>query len=181
MMSPQQSLALSKTVPSSNTLFIRHFSSGPRQASSNKAAVPMLLIVGGAFVAWSASEFLFDNQQTSKNESLRQEFEQWMRTTSHDIGTTQEQPILYCVIRRADGWNVTHCLSGAQVGDVVEVLQESVGPNREYNLCRLYRENSQQHQEQAVLGWFPIRWLQPLDDYDRMLQKQLEQLQKEEE
>ena len=133
-------------------------------------------------LAWGASDFVLDSRQGSSNELLRQEYEQWFKMQTAQQNYEQDsssEVLLYCVIRRATG--VTHCLTGAEVGDLVEVLQESVGPDKQYNLCRLHRKNVQGLQQESVVGWFPIRWLQPLDDYDQMLQRQLEQLQREEE
>ena len=125
------------------------------------------------FAAWGASDWVLGDQQTSKNEKLRQEL---MASVNLDHYMDAEIK-LYCVVRRAKGWNVTHCLTGVQLGDVVEVLEEGVGPNQEYNLCRLPVDEYSTIQED-VIGWFPIRFLQKLDDYDRMLEQQVRNLEK---
>lgn len=126
------------------------------------------------FAAWGASDWLLGDQQTSKNEELRKEL---MASVNLDQFMDAETK-LYCVVRRAKGWNVTHCLTGVQLGDVVEVLEEGVGPNQEYNLCRLPADENNTIQED-VIGWFPIRFLQKLDDYDRMLEEQVRNLEKQ--
>jgi hypothetical protein len=62
----------------------------------------------------------------------------------------------------------------------VEVLQEGIGPNRAYNLCRL-PAHPDEPLSTDIYGWFPTRWLQKLDDYDQMVQEQLQNLENEEE
>lgn len=126
-------------------------------------------------IAWGASDFLLGNQQTDKNEQLRRKCEQERSGVVHSIDN-DDDVLFYCVIRRNRGF--THCLSGIQVGDVVEVLQEGVGPENLYNLCRLPASTNVDLATDTV-GWFPIRWLQKLDDYDRMVQTQLENLEEE--
>jgi hypothetical protein len=132
------------------------------------------------FVAWGASKWIFGNQQLSKNEQLRQEFLSTLpdndATNNGDTDDTDDDGVIlfHCVVRRTTGF--TQGLSGVQVGDVVEVLQEGVGPEGLYNLCRLPAKHSM---GTDTLGWFPTRWLQKLDDYEIMVQEQLKSLEKE--
>jgi hypothetical protein len=71
-------------------------------------------------------------------------------------------------------------------------LEEGVGPEKAYNLCRLpakqpaaaaahnVGEDQSQGQQPAtapslsrdVYGWFPIRWLQKLDHYESIVREQ---------
>ena len=77
----------------------------------------------------------------------------------------KDKPVLFHgVIRRAyKQMSGSHGLRGAQVGDVVEVLDEGVGPNNEYNLCRL-RVQQQQPQgfdiQEEQIGWFPMAFME---------------------
>ena len=57
----------------------RSFSSSAGPSKSNKAALPMLLVIGAAMLAWGASDFVLDSRQGSSNELLRQEYEQWFK------------------------------------------------------------------------------------------------------
>eukprot|EP00980_Cylindrotheca_fusiformis_P000604 scaffold154_cov129-Cylindrotheca_fusiformis.AAC.21 len=124
------------------------------------------------FLGWAASDSIFGNRQIGQNERLRQEF---LQSSSSSLVDEESTPILsYCVVRRASG--VTHCLTSVQLGDVVEVLQEGVGPNRAYNLCRLPADPNEPLSTD-IYGWFPTRWLQKLEDYDKMVQEQWERLE----
>jgi hypothetical protein len=71
-------------------------------------------------------------------------------------------------------------LSSVKVGDVVEVLQEGVGPDQAYNLCRLPAHDPNHGMATDICGWFPIRWLQRLDDYENMVVEQQQQTPEEE-
>jgi hypothetical protein len=124
------------------------------------------------FLAWGASDWIFGNQQVATNEALRQEFLNQPPLLEEDANI-----LLYCVVRRTSGF--THCLSSVKVGDVVEVLQEGVGPDQAYNLCRL-PAHSNHDMATDTCGWFPIRWLQRLDDYENMIEQQQQQTSEEE-
>ncbi|MGK3758052.1 MAG: hypothetical protein ACI8RD_010366 [Bacillariaceae sp.] len=68
------------------------------------------------------------------------------------------------------------------------LIKEGVGPDRQYNLCRLPAKSSPSSSEEEsesspslslslslstdTYGWFPVRWLQKLDHYESMVQKQ---------
>ena len=148
-------------------------------------ALPVV-IVALMMIAWGLSDWIMEDKQTQKNEALRQQMRlslQEQYQTLEVEAVLEEAPILfYCVIRRSSGWNVTHCVTGAKIGQVVDVLQAGVGPNREYNLVRLRADpNDVNHPEVSMtadsIGWFPIRWLQKLDNYETMIQKQLRELE----
>jgi hypothetical protein len=163
----------------------QHWSSSQQQqqpknqqpSSTVRVAGPVALIAL-TFATWGVSDWVLQDKQQQKNEDLRKEFlrrqqKAWNEHTKNNTHANEEDndhssletPLFYCVIRRAQGWNVTHCLTGAKVGDVVEVLQERTGPKGEYNLCRLPARNGMDD----TIGLFPIRWLQRLENYQGMV------------
>lgn len=126
---------------------------------ASMAPVVMLPVM---FLMYGISENYFQNRQLRLNEELRQQMEK-----EYDKKELEFEPILFhCVIRRTR--DVTHCLSNIKVGDVVQVLYEGVGPNQEYNLCRFPADEPH---AMDTIGWFPTRWLQKLEDYERMIQQ----------
>jgi hypothetical protein len=170
-------------------------------------ATASVLIVPFMFAAWGVSDWIFGNRTKGHNEDLRQEFLEEQRrrqqnvqrnnnnTDNNDntdmddswLTSLDTQPTLFhCVIRKNAG--LKHCLSGVQLGDVVEVLEEGVGPDKAYNLCRLAAKQQQPaHNNEGngespsatmpslsrdVCGWFPIRWLQKLDHYESIVREQ---------
>lgn len=82
--------------------------------------------------------------------------------------------LFHCVVRKTSG--LTHCLSGVRLGDVVEILEEGVGPDKAYNLCRLPAKDNEASLSRDTYGWFPIRWLQKLEHYESMVREQQGQL-----
>lgn len=146
-------------------------SSAPQQQTRKWPVAASIMIVPVMFVAWGVSDSIFGNRQVEKNENLRQEF------LSQNFLAVEMLPVIcLCVVRRNTGF--THCLSGVQIGDVVEVLQEGVGPDRMYNLVRL-PTNADAPMSTDIYGWFPTRMLQKMDDYDKMVQEQLKELELE--
>jgi hypothetical protein len=134
-------------------------------------AVVSMLMVPVLFGAWHLSDYVFGNRQIGLNERLRQDFQQ-----QYSLETLEPMPPkLYCVVRKTHGF--THCLTGVQIGDVVEVLEEGVGPQKEYNVCRLPAKNNNVSAD--IYGWFPFRWLQTLDHYQAIVRKQQEQQQQQ--
>lgn len=69
---------------------------------------------------------------------------------------SKDKPVLFeCVVREAYKMGGTHGLEGVAVGDVVEVLEEAVGPSKYYNLCRFKKDG-----ELVSVGWYPISFLE---------------------
>ena len=64
---------------------------------------------------------------------------------------TQTNVLFRCVVRQLPGLDGTKCLTHVRVGDVVEVLEEQVGPGQVYHLCRRKGEDGQP----ISVGWFP--------------------------
>ena len=149
-------------------------------------AVASVLIVPIMFAAWGATDWIFGNRTKGHNEGLRQKFLEEQRRGQNNnrdnegsdddwLLSLESKPTLFhCVIRQNTG--LTHCLSGVQLGDVVEVLEEGVGPERSYNLCRLPAKPAQPGQPPSLsrdtYGWFPIRWLQKLEHYEFTVREQ---------
>ena len=50
----------------------------------------------------------------------------------------------------------SHGLKDVQLGDIVEVLQEKVGPGEYYHLCRTMDEKG----EVQSIGWYPCSYLE---------------------
>lgn len=112
-----------------------------QQQQQNKKAIPKwpsvvsVLIVPVMFAAWGASDWFFGNKMKGYNEALRKKLVAAHQCHDDDdnddnndyyyLTVLESKPILFhCVIRRNTGF--THCLSGVQLGDLVEVLEVSI-------------------------------------------------------
>lgn len=64
-----------------------------------------------------------------------------------------------CIIRREyKEMSGSYGLRGVLLGDVVDVLDEAVGPEQAYNLCRIH--NADGNNEDVQIGWFPISFME---------------------
>lgn len=75
-------------------------------------------------------------------------------------------PKFRCVIRTVpDQFDGHKVLRNCKVGDIVDVLEEGVGPDRMYNLCSITRRTPNNDKKQGVsIGWFPTSCLQKIDE-----------------
>ncbi len=48
-------------------------------------------------------------------------------------------------------------------GDIVEIIDANVGPGKNYHLCRMKEQKSDGDGPSAVVGWYPIDYLERLD------------------
>jgi hypothetical protein len=96
-----------------------------------------------------------DNQQARnvmaevKDEQARKQqalFDQYMNATA----------LFECTIKIVYKMGGTHGLSNVKQGEVVQVLQEQVGPQGHYNLCRKVDEQG----NQVAIGWYPISFME---------------------
>jgi len=88
-----------------------------------------------------------DHEQRLKRLQLREEH--------------KDKPALFdCIVRKEYKMGGTHGLKGAKLDDVLEVLEERVGPNGHYNLCR--RRDADTGEVLSV-GWYPIAYLEKVD------------------
>ena len=64
-----------------------------------------------------------------------------------------DRPALFqCVIRQTSQLGGSNMLHHVKEGDVVDVLEEGVGPERIFNLCR----------NEKSIGWYPMRYMEKL-------------------
>ena len=88
------------------------------------------------------------------------------RKEDQELITKGLEPKFKCVIRAVpDQFDGHKVLRNCKVGDVVDVIEEGVGPDRMYNLCSITRRTPNTDNEQGVsIGWFPTSCLQKVDE-----------------
>jgi hypothetical protein len=95
--------------------------------------------------------------ETIRDESVRQK--------QALVAAWRDQPALFeCIIRHEyKNMGGSHGLVGVVVGDVVQVLQQGVGPNQQYNLCRIHQRSSGDGEEQPEsIGWYPMAFMEQI-------------------
>ena len=132
----------------------------------------ILLTLGwGGLAVLVLDRYLQRQQRTQRREAV-----QMVKTMEEEIARDKRQlhwrwrgaPVLFhCVIRRAyKPMSGSHGLRGVEVGDVVEILQEGVGPDKAYNLCRMRGKKGsgagvgEEEGDDFQIGWFPIPFME---------------------
>lgn len=117
------------------------------------------------FVGWSLiALFLVDSLLVHQQNLEHEEFLNKLTRESSISGDLEEKAIWYnmptlfeCIVRKQplnlDG---NKCLTGVNVGDKVQVLEEKVGPSGMYNLCRSVDDKG----AAIAVGWFPTQCLE---------------------
>ena len=118
-----------------------------------------------------------DNYLQKQQEASRQEIMLNLKTAIRHDETKEKQKeedqvsipphkvkIFDCIVRRIPKYfDGNKSLMGVNVGDRVSILQESVGPDGMYHLCRLEKgKNRRKDGDDAPVGWFPISCLEKL-------------------
>jgi hypothetical protein len=80
----------------------------------------------------------------------------------------QDLPVLweYQIGRIEASLDGVKMLRNIQIGDTVEILQEGVGPNRAYHLCRVKGSSktpSSSSSSSSSMGWYPIQYLKEIE------------------
>jgi hypothetical protein len=78
----------------------------------------------------------------------------------------QDLPVLweYQIGRVEASLDGVKMLRNIQMGETVEILQEGVGPNRAYHLCRVKGSNSSSSKSSgSSMGWYPIQYLKEVE------------------
>jgi hypothetical protein len=107
--------------------------------------------------------YQIQNDSETMIETIRDES---MRQKQALVAVWCDQPALYeCIIRREyKNMGGSHGLVGVAVGDVVQVLQQGVGPNQQYNLCRVPQQRTigDEEEQPVAIGWYPLAFMEQI-------------------
>lgn len=140
-------------------------SSSNQKKPSNwrKNGTPEILI-GGSIIALLGVDYFLQQQQDSQRKVVMNNLQSVIRRDEYLVQNDTEellkQPVLFeCIIRRVPKlFDGSQCLKGAAVGDRVAVLQEQVGPDGMYNMCKLEKKGS----AEIRIGIFPTQCLEKI-------------------
>jgi len=173
-----KSLALRES-PRVAVVSVRHYT-GNNSPSHWQNGTPEI-IVGTVLLLGACAEFYLQGQETTEKERLMMEMHEMTRHGSiedmeeMEDWLNRQNPLFDCTVRRLplnmDGYK---CIQGVKVGDVVEILEEKVGPEEMYNLCRTKMNttdgNNNNDNEDVVVrgkpisaGWFPTMCLEKVE------------------
>jgi hypothetical protein len=68
--------------------------------------------------------------------------------------------IFQCIVRKVYKMEGSHSLMHVDQDDIVEVLEEGIGPDNLYNLCRKMQTTPDGEQQVVSIGWYPVQYLE---------------------
>lgn len=101
----------------------------------------------------------YQNKQevTETVQDIRQQVEEKRREMMERY---QDSPTLFqCKVVEEYKMGGSHGLKGVKVGDVVDILQEDVGPGEYYHLCRT---RDAETADVLSIGWYPQGYMEPI-------------------
>mmetsp|Transcript_24736 Transcript_24736/g.36849 ORF Transcript_24736/g.36849 Transcript_24736/m.36849 type:complete len:193 (-) Transcript_24736:415-993(-) len=123
-------------------------------------------------------QLLRDKQMDERKETVRRlqevmdaDDERLKNEVAEEREDTLSRPTMFkCVVRQVPAmFDGPRCLTGVENGDIVDVIEERVGPDGGYNLCRYSGEKeegskstSENVEDMIFVGWFPTSCLQKL-------------------
>uniref|UniRef100_A0A7S4KBU0 SH3 domain-containing protein n=1 Tax=Odontella aurita TaxID=265563 RepID=A0A7S4KBU0_9STRA len=122
------------------------------------------IVFGITLLGLLAADRFVQSQQKNGRDHVVQMLEREIRAGEKAESFLPEmanKPRLFrCAVRKVfESFDGTKCLKGVREGDVVDVLEEGVGPGNAYNLCRTCEDGSD---KDISVGWFPMTCLEKL-------------------
>lgn len=116
--------------------------------------------------------YLQYSQSLDANEMILSVVEEQRRTKRKLMEDHKSSPILYTAIitQQYKGMGGSYGLEPAPVvGSTVHILEEHVGPDQSYCLCRCTTNASgeSQEQQQQQVGWYPIKFMKKQSQRER--------------
>jgi hypothetical protein len=68
--------------------------------------------------------------------------------------------IFQCIVRKVYKMEGSHSLMHVDQDDIVQVLEEGIGPDNLYNLCRKMQTTPDGEQQVVSIGWYPVQYLE---------------------
>ena len=149
---------------------LRHFTTQEPKSNWKNNGVPEM-IIGTTILALVGIDTLLQQQQEASKQEIILNLKSAMRNDEardkeksiSDI-SSKRKTLFECVIRRIPKYfDGSKCLMNVEVGDKVSIIEERVGPDGMYHLCRLERNEEKDVNNDIVqTGWFPISCLEKL-------------------
>ena len=141
------------------------------------------IAIGSVVLALLGIDYILQVRNDTQREDMYRQLERGVR---HDEAISREEDRkmlsqgmatkskFKCIIRKVPpNFDGHKCLKDVKVGDVISVIEESVGPGGQYSLCFIERgstatnnagKDSLAYEQSSVsIGWFPCSCLQKID------------------
>ena len=150
----------------------RSFSSTRGSSDWKRNGTPEM-VFGSTILFLLGLDYYLQQKQEETRLNLKSQLQSIVRSDhqqDHDENWDSNKKMLtlfQCAVRRLPDANFDgyKCLSSSvlELGDIVDVLEEKVGPDKMYNLCRITKTGSNGEKNDSVhIGWFPTSFLEKL-------------------
>ena len=137
------------------------------------------IVFGSMILALAGIDYVIRVRNDKPREDICQQLEREVR--QDEMTTRKEERRLLdegiaktlkfkCIVRRVPrNFDGHKCLQNVKVGDVVDVIEEGVGPGGQYNLCMIESTANNSLKESSddgstfSIGWFPCSCLEKLE------------------
>eukprot|EP00986_Skeletonema_menzelii_P018546 scaffold26656_cov149-Skeletonema_menzelii.AAC.11 len=137
------------------------------------------ILFGGLVLAVVGTDYYLQQRNDQQRSEMIRQFEEEVKQ-DEEISRKEERELInnnggagmkslfQCVVRKVPQQFDGHkCLTNLNVGDVVNVLQEGVGPDNKYNLCSIERSDASStntsEEKHISVGWFPCSCLEKIE------------------
>ena len=141
-------------------------SGGPPKNQNWKRNGTPEIVIGGSVLAILAIDQVLQMQQERERKITMEQIKSIARyeekVAAHEVKSQVKQKVLFkCIIRRVPKYfDGSMVLKGGKVGEVVEVLEERVGPDGMYHKVRCAEKKDGTVDSSRDIGWFPISCLE---------------------
>ncbi len=151
-----------------NHFSTRHTETEKAKRNWKQNGTPEILVGTAILVLVGVDKYLQRQQEVSKREIMlslkaavqKDEANCELTNGDRDLTSSQNEQLFDCVVRKIPKYfDGRESLKGVNVGDQVSVLQERVGPDGMYHLCRTKLSKGN---DDGNVGWFPISCLEKL-------------------
>ena len=158
--------------PSANSRYMKRWMTDQPSNKPNwrQNGTPEIVIGTTILTLLGVDYYLQSEQEKSRQEIMSQlqntiQQDEMKEKERSDLPSEEEtkamKSLFTCIVRRLPKYfDGSKCLMGVQVGDTVQVLEEHVGPDKMYHLCRLEKQNQKRGSTAVTVGWFPIQCLE---------------------
>jgi len=133
------------------------------------------LAVGSIILVLVGIDYILQARNDQQREDV---YKQLGREVRRDEATTRREekilnegvaanPKFKCIVRKVpQNFDGHKCLTNLKIGDIVNVIEEGVGPGGQYNLCSIVRtakNGGSDSSGNVSIGWFPCSCLQKIE------------------
>jgi len=126
------------------------------------------IVIGTTLLTLLGIDYYLQKQQDASRKDIMVSLQSAIKHDETEKDTAREtdlekekdmDKLFDCIVRRIPKYfDGSRCLMGVEVGDQVSILEEGVGPDGMYHLCRMQKAES----DAPVVGWFPTSCLEKL-------------------